>query len=162
MRNDNFVKNNNIVDHDSVGYIKRRKRAIIMFFSSIYLFCLLFILLKFGIIRLGSNKLWALINILNILFNIISIIHMDITKRVYKNIAVSNYNEINVLTKRETLILILPVVISAYFIFLQVMGCLIFIGGIYITVDKFNRPYDPIEDSRYGTREIKSEGRGDS
>jgi hypothetical protein len=155
------VENNHIVDHDSVGYIKRRKRAIIMFFSSIYLFCLLFILFKFGIIRLGSNKLWGLINILNILFSIISIIYMDSTKRVYKNIAVPNYNEINVLTKRETLILILPVVIAAYFIFLQIIGYLIIIGGIYITVDKFNRPYDPIEDIRYVTRETKSEGRGD-
>jgi hypothetical protein len=130
------------------GYLKRRKKAAIIFYSSIYLLCALIILTKMDLVKIEYNLYIMIISSLILLFNVFSLIHLHMCKRTYNDIIVPHYNEINVFSKKKIIILILPILISATFMPLPTIGYILFIGTIYLTIERLNRPFDESEFKR--------------
>ena len=126
-------------------YIKRRRFSVFIFYGLFYAFCILMLLIRFKVIKFGGTIITAPLALV-ILSTIASLINISKCKRYYKKIEMPNHNEIIVFRKRELFALLIPIFISACFIWVQIIGYIILAGTIYYQINKFNRPYHPLED----------------
>ena len=132
------IKTNNVPE----GYIKKRRRATIIFMSTVYAACVMIILIRFHIANEYLAKAGGIINYSIIIANIVTMLYTYRCKRIYNKIPMVNYRDILVFGKKKKFVLILPILVTAYFQFLFVLGYLAFLGGLYVMINKFNRGYD--------------------
>jgi hypothetical protein len=138
--NDNLKE----IEHP-IGYIRNRRISVMLFFIAVYLFCAIFLLMKFNIIPKERYSVASLVNYAVFIFSVVSMIYVNLSKKYYKKLIVPKYNEINVHGKKEIIMYLIPIIISMYFMLFQVIGYLCLLGTIYIGIDRFNKPYDPTE-----------------
>jgi len=124
------------------GYIKKRRRATMIFMSTIYAACVMVILIHFNIGSEYLQKVGGMINYSIMIANIATMLYTYRCKRIYNKIPMIKYRDTSVFSRKEKVLLILPVLPAAYFQFLLVLGYLALLGGIYVAISRFNREYD--------------------
>lgn len=127
------------------GYIKHRRISVMLFFISLYLFCANLLLIRFNVIPEERYTFGGLIGFAIFIFNGISLIYVNISKKYYRKQIVSDYNNIRVHSKKEIFFYLIPIIVSMFFIFTTVVVYIGLLGTTYMGIDRFNRPFDPME-----------------
>ena len=136
------MKDNEKYNSNSREYIVKRKKSVLIFIASVYAFCIFFLLIRFGLIKIDDHKLLiTLIGLMIFMENLISWGYMDHSKQFYKKMPVPCYNNIRVFTLKEKLLYPMPVIITGYFTFLPVLCLVLTFGGFYCSFKMVNRKY---------------------
>lgn len=136
------MKNNEEYNSNSRDYIVKRKKSVLLFIASVYAFCILFLLVRFGLIKIDDHKsLITLIALMLFMGTLISWGYMDNSKRFYKKMSVPSYNDIRVFTLKEKFLYPMPVIITGYFTLFPVICLVLTLGGFYCSFKMANRKY---------------------
>ncbi|MEG0775343.1 hypothetical protein [Clostridium sp.] len=122
------------------GYIEKRRNSTIVTIGLWYIFCLFLLLKEFEIISVHKGSFLYLLQYGILLTLIFSTLHSETVKRFYNNIPMMNCNEIKVFSKKQSLLMILPLLIIMPFIIVTFVRYAIFIGGTYVAINVFNKP----------------------
>lgn len=122
------------------GYIEKRRKSTIITIGLWYIFCLFLLLKEFEIISVHKDSFLYLLQYVILLTLIFSTLHSETVKRFYNNIPMMNCNEIKVFSKKQSLLMILPLLLIIPFIIVSFGRYAIFIGGTYVAINAFNKP----------------------
>lgn len=126
------------------GYMKRRKRAGIIYACSVYLFCAYNLLLKYQVLHLAYNVQQIGYNLLMIV-SLGCLCYSILARQNFKGLVMYNHNEVKAFTPWQKQLFVLPVVVSAIFIPLIILFYALLAAPCYLAIGKVsesNRNYD--------------------
>lgn len=143
-----------MVDYESLpeGYIKRRKtRGVMLAFSIYAMIIYLAISMNVNMSFPAGCCIFGVLCIINVIFVCMN----DAAKITYNNIPIPNCSEVKVFSIKETLVLLLPMILGGgalvYFYSTTIWYVMVFVGcmgAAYIGARVFSRPLDEY-DRRY-------------
>lgn len=132
------------------GYLKKRRKLNLFSIFTIYFFCIFKLTVNFKVINFADSNANMLITYLFYFLSIASLIVYYSNRTMYNKIKMFNHNEIKAFSRKEKTILVLPILLVAYFILFDLIYFLLLIGISYLAVDRFMKPVDQYDRANFG------------
>lgn len=133
-----------MVDYEKLpkGYLKSRKKASMKFIISYYLFLLVSLLIKYGVIPASMSGMcyWGIVGL-----NVFMMLSAHGAKIRYRNIPIPVYDEIKVFTWKEIILYLIPVIAALPFIYMNMVQYIFIIGPCYVIGKTVMRPLDAFD-----------------
>lgn len=125
-------------NHIDKEYITKRKKSFTIFIFSTYLLFAFFLLLKFNILNESISSIAIFLCLF--IFNIISLIYAYKCKNFFNCVEVPNSYEIRAFSNIEIILYLLPLFISAFYIYMFAIAYIIAIAFLYHKIQWFHNP----------------------